>query len=733
MTKQYEFSGGKVRQNLNVVYVNRDADTKVFNYLAAGNTTLIISSRQTGKTSLAYAVANRLKTEENHEVCVIDMRNVATTTDPEVWHKQFFLEVGLHLEIDDQVVIDFITQMKDRSYCARITEFFRSIVRQKADQSRTITFIIDELDTVQASGFHTDEFFDAFRILHNERDDLKMSFAFMSINHPLNLIKLSGGSSFNIGIPLVLPDFDSNSNDHVEALAEGLDLEREQAKDVIRKVLYFTGGQPFLTILICQKFKDQQGTKPEHIEPIVQAYIDDIKNKRISDVHFANARDIILYKPTYAYKVLDLYRQSLEGPVSISGAGHREMAILRAAGLIRERNNTLEPRCRMYRDFFDEVWCKNVQGEIGSQTFHDAQNLYIPKAKKKKICVINTGGTIGMAMGPDGKMRAPEDLDWFFHAYREIFQIAEVHPIALECKDGANMVPEHWARIAEAVFTRRNDGFAGFVIAHGTDTLSYTASAVAFALGPNLRFPVVFTGAQSPYYVLHGDAKSNLLRACEVAAHDIVIPEVVVVFSDEVYRAVRVQKKDDYRFEGFHSPTYRPLAIIAERIEIQKEFLRQPQSGWQTELQKDFSDGVLQITQYPGFVPDKFKELLEDQDLKGIVIESLGLSNVPTEGKYSYETFIRQAIEKQIPVLITSRYPVLPEFAGKYTPSSMAMQWGAIHTLNMTPAAAMTKFMWVIPQVEKAIKSGDVRSGQKLNEIKRMMITNIIGEVDESK
>src|SRR5205823_5806287 len=100
----------------------------------------------------------------------------------------------------------------------------------------------------------------------------------------------------------------------------------------------------------------------------------------------------------------------------------------------------------------------------------------------------------------------------------------------------------------------------------------FTASAVAFALGPNLPFPVVFVGAQTTPDVPYGDAHVNLYRACEVAKKD--IPEVMICFGNFAFRAVRAQKKDDRRFEGFESPTYGPLVEITGEINVRTELIR---------------------------------------------------------------------------------------------------------------------------------------------------------------
>jgi L-asparaginase/Glu-tRNA(Gln) amidotransferase subunit D len=180
---------------------------------------------------------------------------------------------------------------------------------------------------------------------------------------------------------------------------------------------------------------------------------------------------------------------------------------------------------------------------------------------KPRICLIYTGGTIGMIKDGD-TLRPPDHAEDFLRLAPELDHIASIKFVALMNKDSSNMNPADWTLIANAVYERRNDGYDGFVIAHGTDTMHFSASAVALALGNQLSFPVVFTGAQTIPEVPHGDARVNLLRACKVATTD--IAEVVIAFGEYVFRGCRAQKKDERRFDAFESPAEFPLATITE-------------------------------------------------------------------------------------------------------------------------------------------------------------------------
>lgn len=720
--KVYEWAGGPVRGE-QCVYVLRDADHIVYERLRQYNLTILSAPRQTGKTSLAFKVISRLKTE-NHTGCLIDFRSSpGHVAEPEGWYRALYRAIARELNIEDESLQAWLRSAEDFSFTFRTVDFFQSFIRSRV--SKSITIVFDELDMVQIFGYHTDEFFDAVRVLYSERQSLSVGFLLISISHPADLLKLTPPSSFNVGYHLRLPDFGLDVPT-VHAWAAGLRVSEDVRATLCRRILEQTGGQPYLTSLLCHEVNQQKLLTTGEIDDFCRRFVDEVRKEKRRETHFDGPRDLILEREGIAYKVLECYRQVLAGPVSVDDLDRRVLTVLRVSGLVKESEGNIEIKCPIYQDFYNERWCRNLEADLGGSPVFRYPTLR-PRTPDKRVCVINTGGTIGMERLPNGKMGQPPDLRNFFRTYSEIFKVAEIDTVSLCCEDGANIFPEHWTRLAEAIFSRRNDGYQGFVIAHGTDTLAYTACAVAFALGPQLGFPVVFTGSQTPNHILHGDARTNLLRACEVATLD--IPEVVVAFGDSVFRAVRVEKRDDYRFQGFHSPTYRPLAIIAERIEVQREFLRsKPTLGWLTEMKAEFSTDILLITQHPGLNPLVYLKLLEKIDFMGIIIQSLGIGNLPTKGRYSFYPLIREAVARDVPVLITSQYPVIPEFVVNYAPASAPLQWGAIQAGNMTPAAAVTKFMWVLPQVDQAIERGDVKPKQRLLEIRRMMTTSIIGE-----
>lgn len=326
-----------------------------------------------------------------------------------------------------------------------------------------------------------------------------------------------------------------------------------------------------------------------------------------------------------------------------------------------------------------------------------------------------------------GTLRPPSDPNNFIAIAPELQSLAEIDFVPLMNKDSTNMNPGDWTKIATAIYEKRNDGFRGFVVAHGTDTMHFSSSAVAFALGANLNFPVVFTGAQTAPDIAHGDARVNLVRAFKVASME--LAEVVICFGDYVFRGCRAQKKDERKFDAFESPAVFPVAYILEDIIPSPWAKKRSACPKEIDFKPDFASGIFQVSLIPGLEPDLLLPLLDNPKCKGIVLQSFGAGNVPSEPPYSLTEFIQDATNRGKPVLITSQFPANATLHTAYEPGRKAIMAGAIPTGNMTSACATAKFRWVLAQVEKEA----LGNGKKKERISQMMARAIIDELDEPK
>lgn len=345
-----------------------------------------------------------------------------------------------------------------------------------------------------------------------------------------------------------------------------------------------------------------------------------------------------------------------------------------------------------------------------------------------RICLIYTGGTIGMNRMPDGTLRPPDDPNSFLRIAPELETTVDLDFVPCMNKDSTNMNPGDWTEMAQAIYDKRNHGYRGFVVAHGTDTMHFSASAVSFALGRNLNFPVVFTGAQTIPEVYHGDARVNLLRACKVALLD--LAEVVIAFGDYVFRGCRAQKKDERKFDAFESPAFFPIGYITEEIILNPVAVPRKEHRSDIAYYPNFEKGILQVSLIPGLEPELLEPALSADNCKGVILQSFGAGNVPNEGSYSFAEFIGKAKQLHKPVLITSQFPANATLHTAYEPGRAAIEAGAIPTGNMTASCAVAKFRWVLHQVNAEIQAGKKAESDRIESVRGMMKTIYVNEMD---
>jgi L-asparaginase len=349
---------------------------------------------------------------------------------------------------------------------------------------------------------------------------------------------------------------------------------------------------------------------------------------------------------------------------------------------------------------------------------------------KPRLCLLYTGGTIGMVRNEEGNLVPPVRPDDFLSMAPELSDLADVDFEVLLNKDSTNIVPEDWTTMAQAVYDRRNGGYDGFIVTHGTDTMHFSASAVSFALGRNLPFPVVFTGAQTIPQVAHGDARVNLLRAARVALAD--LAEVVISFGDYVFRGCRAQKKDERRFDAFESPAIFPLGYITEEILLSPLATPRPRGTDRDDirLRPEFATGVVQVSLIPGLEPQVLEPIIDDPRCRGLILQSFGAGNVPDIEDYAFISLIARATAADKPVIVTSQFPANATLHSAYATSKSAIEAGAIPTGNMTASCSVAKFRWVLARVDRELPEGQSTHVERVRELMGQVY---VGEMDDSE
>ena len=335
-----------------------------------------------------------------------------------------------------------------------------------------------------------------------------------------------------------------------------------------------------------------------------------------------------------------------------------------------------------------------------------------------KVLLISTGGTITMVRDKVSGALVPADIETFKAFMPELFagdiqvDIQAFTPLI----DSSDIRPESWIMMARMVYDHY-DEYDGFVVLHGTDTMSYSASALSFML-ENLAKPVVFTGSQLPVGVLRSDAKENLLTAIEIAAAqdevgDAIVPEVTIYFEDRLFRANRTTKRNAEHFSAFNSYNYPALAKAGVHITYQPHLVRYSEPDAPLKLHTSFDCNVAVLKLFPGIQQPVVRALLRTRGLKGVVLETFGAGNAPTD-KWLYRE-LKTAVDKGIIIVNKTQCNTGSVEMGLYAVSLNLMKAGVLSGYDITTEALLPKMMLLL--------------GEKPEKARELITQNLCGEM----
>jgi WD40 repeat protein len=364
-------TGGTLSQDA-PSYVERQADHDLFDGLRAGEFCYVLTSRQMGKSSLMVRTATKLR-EGGTRVIVLDLTAVGQNVTPEQWYDGLLAQIGRQLRLEDP--LETVWRSNERlGPCQRFFAAIRDVTLP--EMPAALVIFVDEIDTVRSLPFSTDEFFAAIRECYNRRGQdsgfRRLTFCLLGVATPSDLIRDTRTTPFNIGRRIELHDF---TEEEAAPLGTGMrhasaretpqmpasnagspNAGTREAKRLLNRILFWTGGHPYLTQRFCRAIAEEGQVRGlAGVDRLGQELFFTHRAKERDD-NLLFVRDRLLRSDADVPSLLELYLKVRQGEAVADDETSQQVSVLRLSGIVKSARGRLVARNRIYSRVFDRAW-----------------------------------------------------------------------------------------------------------------------------------------------------------------------------------------------------------------------------------------------------------------------------------------------------------------------------------------------------------------------------------------